>query len=141
MSFASKIRTIASTAIFTSITVITIVSPAAAQDRTAWIKDNETVTMTGYLMQGEDIYGLCDDDCNDINMFLYNEMGVMVDSDNQINAYPIVTAPYDGTFVIEVTMPSCTHGVGCSISLNSDQGFQVKSLGQTLVQIDSFKLA
>ncbi|MEL7353697.1 MAG: hypothetical protein AAF171_16930 [Cyanobacteria bacterium P01_A01_bin.116] len=102
---------------------VSTMGPAIAQNRTAWLKDNETTTMTGYLLQGEDISALCDEDCNDINLFLFNEMGVMVDSDNQIDATPIVTAPYEGTFVVEVSMPSCVHGAGCSVSLSSDHGF------------------
>lgn len=123
MSFSPKIRILAGTIACTLIALSSDISPAAAEDRTAWLKDNQTTTMTGYLLQGEDIYGLCDQDCNNIDLFLFNEMGVMVDSDQQEDTFPIVTAPYEGTFVIEVSMPSCTHGAGCSVSLSSDQGF------------------
>ncbi len=123
MSFSPRLRILAGSIACTVMALSSAISPAVAQDRTAWLKDNQTTTMTGYLLQGEDIYGLCDTDCNDINLSLYNEMGVMVDADNRADAFPIVTAPYEGTFVIEVSMPSCTHGAGCSVAVHSDQGF------------------
>lgn len=100
-----------------------VVSPAMAQDRTAWLRDNESTTMTGYLLQGEDVYALCDEDCSDLDLILYNEMGVMVDTDEQLDSFPIVTAPYEGTFIVEIAMPSCLHSAGCSVSLSSDYGF------------------
>ncbi|KPQ35093.1 MAG: hypothetical protein HLUCCA11_11785 [Phormidesmis priestleyi Ana] len=119
----SKLRLMTSTAVCALIAAGSLIAPAAAQDRTAWLKDNETTTMTGYLLPGENIYGLCDTDCSDMDLFLYNEMGVMVDSNTLDGAFPIVTAPYEGTFVIEIAVPSCTHGAGCSVSISSDQGF------------------
>lgn len=100
-----------------------VVSPAMAQDRTAWLRDNESTKMTGYLLQGEDVYALCDEDCSDLDLILYNEMGVMVDTDEQMDSFPIVTAPYEGTFIVEVAMPSCIHSAGCAVSLSSDYGF------------------
>jgi len=98
-------------------------SPAIAQDRTAWLRDNESTTMTGYLLQGEDVYALCDEDCSDLDLILFNEMGVMVDTDEQLDSFPIVTAPYEGTFIVEISMPSCVHSAGCAVSLSSDYGF------------------
>ena len=97
--------------------------PAIAQEHRSWIEDNETKKITGYLLQGESVSGLCDEDCSNMDLFLYNEMGVMVDSDDGIDANPIVTAPYEGTFVVEVSVPSCSHWAGCAVSVRSDQGF------------------
>ena len=99
------------------------VSPAMAQEHSSWIEDNETKKITGYLLQGESVSGLCDEDCSNMDLFLYNEMGVMVDSDRNADANPIVTAPYEGTFVVEVSVPSCEHWAGCAVSIRSDQGF------------------
>ncbi|NJM97513.1 MAG: hypothetical protein HC800_10395 [Phormidesmis sp. RL_2_1] len=132
MSLESSLRTLSTTAC--SVAMITVGAitvgamvdinrPAIAQDYTAWLQDNASTQVTGYFLQGESIYGSCDQDCNDINMFLFNEMGVMVDADDAIDATPIVTAPYEGTFVIQVKMPSCTHGLGCRLFVSSDNGF------------------
>jgi hypothetical protein len=98
-------------------------SALAQEHSSIWIKDNGSTVVTGYLLQGEDVQGLCDEDCNDMDLILYNEMGVMVDSDHEIDASPIVTAPYEGTFAIEISVPSCTHMVGCEVSVSSSEGF------------------
>lgn len=123
LSVRCSTRRVLSTLACASVAFIGAVSPAIAQDRTAWLRDNETTTMTGYLLQGEDLYAICDEDCSDLDLYLYNEMGVMVDADDEVDSFPIVTAPYEGTFVVEVAMPSCNHGAGCSVSLSSDHGF------------------
>ena len=99
------------------------VSPAIAQNRTAWLQDNGSTKITGYLLEGESIQGLCDSACKDLDLFLYNEMGLLVDSDEAIDPMPLVSAPYEGTFAIELSMPSCTHWAGCSASISSDYGF------------------
>ena len=99
------------------------VSPVMAQEHSSWIEDNESKRITGYLLQGESVSGLCDEDCSDLNLFLYNENGILVDSDVDADANPIVTAPYEGTFVVEVSVPSCEHWAGCAVSVRSDQGF------------------
>ena len=85
--------------------------------------DNGATTVTGFFLQGESIYANCDEDCMDLDLYLYTEMGVLVDSDIEEDSFPIVTAPYDGNFAIEVTMPSCVHSAGCSASISSDHGF------------------
>ncbi|MGB3297295.1 MAG: hypothetical protein WBA76_03420 [Phormidesmis sp.] len=123
MSFTFKLRSFVGTAACALAIVNGAMSPAVAQSRDRWLKDNESTTMTGYLLQGEDVYALCDEDCHDLNLFLFNEMGVMVDADEQIDSFPMVTAPYDGTFVIKVAVPSCTHWAGCAVSVSSDRGF------------------
>ncbi|MEM6448679.1 MAG: hypothetical protein AAF703_00020 [Cyanobacteria bacterium P01_D01_bin.105] len=127
MSFAFDLQTSIRTALVSSLSVTFVVagalSPVLAQEHSSWIEDNETKKVTGYLLQGESVSGLCDEDCSDLDLFLYNEMGVMVDSDDGADANPIVTAPYEGTFVVEVAVPSCTHWAGCAVSIRSDQGF------------------
>lgn len=123
MASFSNIRSIATTLACASIALVGIVSPAFAQDRTIWLNDNGQTTVSGYFLRGEDIYASCDEDCMDLDLFLYNEMGVLVDSDDALDSFPILTAPYEGTFSVQVTMPSCTHSAGCSVSLSSDYGF------------------
>jgi len=118
-----NVRNIASAIACTSVALVGLVSPAFAQDRTLWLNDNQETTITGYFLQGEDIYASCDEDCLDLDLYLYTELGVLVDSDEAVDSFPIVTAPYDGTFAVQVTMPSCTHSAGCSATVSSDFGF------------------
>ena len=101
--------------------------PAIAQDQTVWLRDNEETTVTGYFLQGEDIFASCDDDCNDVDLFLFNEMGVMVAADDATNTFPSVTAPYEGTFVLRVNVPSCNHGAGCSVARSRAGGLMSMS--------------
>ena len=119
----SNLRTVATSIACASVALVGAVSPALAQSRTVWLNDNGQTTVTGYFMQGESIYADCDEDCMDLDLYLYNEMGVLVDSDDEYDAFPILTAPYEGTFSVQVTMPSCTHSAGCSASISSDYGF------------------
>jgi len=98
-------------------------SDAIAQDRSLWLTHNSRTRLQGYFLQNEDIFALCDTDCQDIDLFLYNEQGTLVDSDDAVDAFPIVTAPYDGAFTLEITMPACSHSAGCAASISSDFGF------------------
>ena len=131
MSFVSYLQSSARTALVSRVSAVLVVagalvpaaSPVMAQEHSSLIEDNGTKRLTGYLLQGESVSGLCDEDCRDLDLFLYNEMGVMVDLDDGADANPIVTAPYEGTFVVEVSVPSCEHWAGCSVSVRSDQGF------------------
>mgnify|MGYP001800668993 CR=1 FL=1 len=118
-----NIRNIATGIACAGVALVGIVSPAMAQSRTLWLNDNGQTTVTGYFLEGEDIYASCDEDCMDLDLFLYTELGVLVDSDEELDSFPIITAPYDGTFSVQVTMPSCTHSAGCSVSVSSDYGF------------------
>ncbi|MEL7333039.1 MAG: hypothetical protein AAFN12_12375 [Cyanobacteria bacterium J06560_2] len=118
-----NLHTIATSIACASVALVGIVSPALAESRTVWLDDNGQTTVTGYFVQGENIYADCDEDCMDLDLYLYTEMGVLVDSDEAVDSYPIITAPYEGTFSIQVTMPSCTHSAGCSASISSDYGF------------------
>lgn len=119
----AKLRTAVTSMACASVALLSIMGPAFAESRTVWLNDNEETTVTGYFMQGESIYAECDEDCMDLDMYLYTELGVLVDSDEEYDAFPILTAPYEGTFSVKVTMPSCTHSAGCSASISSDFGF------------------
>lgn len=127
MSFASSLKAttqvLAVSGLSLAVMMASSLNSAIAQEHSSWIEDNETKRITGYLLQGESVSGLCDEDCADLDLFLFNEEGVMVDSDDGIDTSPIVTAPYEGTFVVEVSVPSCSHWAGCEVSVRSDQGF------------------
>jgi hypothetical protein len=123
MVFASKLFKLFGSVAAASVAFGSLVSPAMAQERTVWLRDEEMVTMTGYLLKGENVYADCDEDCSDLDLFLYNEFDKLVASDDELDAFPVVTAPYEGTFSLVVTMPSCNHVSGCSASVRSDYGF------------------
>lgn len=94
-----------------------------AQSRTDWLSTGESVTYNGSLYAGESVYATCDGDCTDLDISLYDaNSGQLVDSDVLTNAQPIVVAPYDGNFMIEVTMVSCSWEP-CAAWTASDYGF------------------
>ncbi|MEM8501987.1 MAG: hypothetical protein AAF716_02415 [Cyanobacteria bacterium P01_D01_bin.1] len=118
-----RLRTIVSSLACASVALFGLVNPALSQDRTVLLEEDEATTVTGYFMKGEVISAECDSDCTDVDMYLYTELGVLVDSDVEYDDFPIVIAPYEGTFSIEITMPSCSHPVGCNAYVSSEFGF------------------
>jgi hypothetical protein len=123
MSFAAKFRIFLGSAVCVSVALGSLVSPATAQDHSVWLEGEQVATLTGYLLAGENVYAVCDQDCSDLDLFLYDEMDTLVASDDQIDAAPIVTAPYEGNFSIVVSMPVCNYASGCSASVSSEHGF------------------
>lgn len=119
---AFNLRKIVSSLTCASFAILGSVSPALAE-RTLWLKEDEEATVTGFFMEGESIYAECDEDCENLDLYLYTKMGALVDSDEELDAFPIVVAPYEGEFSVKAAMPSCTHAAGCSASINSDYGF------------------
>ncbi|MBV5259758.1 hypothetical protein FLX56_15180 [Synechococcus moorigangaii CMS01] len=97
--------------------------PAIAQDRSFWLYNGDETTLSGYFYAGEEIYGDCDEDCYDLDFYLYNSVGELVDSDTLDDAYPIVQAPYEGDYTLRVVMYDCAHTAGCAVEVSSDYGF------------------
>ncbi|BAW95208.1 hypothetical protein NIES970_01100 [[Synechococcus] sp. NIES-970] len=97
--------------------------PTVAQDRALWLYDGEEETVSGYFYAGEDIYASCDEDCYDLDLFLYDSAGRIVDSDTLDDSFPIVQAPYEGNFSVRVKMYDCAHTAGCAVEVSSDYGF------------------
>lgn len=122
MPFAYKLRTLTTTAACTAVAVAGLASPAFSQDRTDWLTSGGITNTSGVFSEGESIYGSCDDDCTDLDMYLYDSDGNVVSQDIEPDAYPIVTAPYSGEFYIEVTMPVC-NAEACFVEVSSDYGF------------------
>lgn len=96
---------------------------AIAQSRDLWLYDGEQATVEGFFYSGESIYGWCDDDCYDLDLLLYDANGNFVTQDVATDANPVVVAPYEGFFTIQVTMPNCSHSAGCAVWVDSDEGF------------------
>ena len=116
-------RSLVATLMFTGLAIAGSVPEANAQDRSVWLYNGESTTVEGYFYAGENIYGSCDQDCADLDLFLYNSSGQLVDNDVAVDSVPIVTAPYEGNYTIEVSMPNCTHSAGCEAWVSSDHGF------------------
>jgi hypothetical protein len=121
--FNSKLRTFVGSAACVAVALGSVVSPALAQERSIWLADGELVTMTGYLLEGENVYADCDEDCSDLDLFLYNEVDKLVSADEALDSFPVVTAPYEGTFSVVVSMAACNHISGCAAAVRSDYGF------------------
>lgn len=94
-----------------------------AQSRTDWLSTGQSVSYDGFLLSGETVYATCDGDCADLDILLYDaNNGDLVDSDTLMDAQPVVVAPYEGTFVIEVVMASCSIEP-CAVWTDSEYGF------------------
>lgn len=96
---------------------------AQAQSRTDWLSNGQSVSYDGVLYAGEAVYATCDGDCTDIDILLYDaNNGRLVGSDILPDAQPVVVAPYEGRFVIEVVMASCRIEP-CAVWTESEYGF------------------
>jgi hypothetical protein len=65
------------------------------------------------------LVGVCDEDCRDIDLSLYDENNNLIDSDTALDDYPMVEVDpkWNGRFKVEVTMANCNastcyYGVG-----------------------------
>ena len=106
-----------------AIAVASSAAIAQAQSRVDWLSSGENIMYDGYLYDGEAVSAICDDDCYDIDLFLYDaETGDLVDSDTMEDAVPVVIAPYEGNFWIEVMMVGCSLEP-CETWTDSDAGF------------------
>lgn len=106
-----------------AIAVLGAAGLAQAQSRTDWLSAGESVTYEGYLFADENVYGICDDNCSDLDIYLYDAgSGELVDADTLLDDFPIVTAPYESYFLIEVVMVNCAASA-CETATDSDAGF------------------
>ena len=54
------------------------------------------------------VVGVCDQDCSDVDLFLYDATGTLVDSDQLDDDVPIVSVPGAGRYSAEVVMYECS---------------------------------
>jgi hypothetical protein len=119
-----RVRSVMTLTALIAASVMGIGSQAAqAQDRSLWLSYGQSATVQGYFAAGERIYGSCDGDCYDLDLFLYDAYGQLVYQDTATDAVPVIAAPYEGTFTIEISMPNCAHPSGCAAWVSSDYGF------------------
>lgn len=85
------------------------------------LPDDSSKFLTINLRAGNSyaLVGVCDEDCRDIDMRLYDENGNLVASDTATDDTPVVrvTPRWSGRFRVKVSMPSCSasscyYGVG-----------------------------
>jgi hypothetical protein len=107
-----------------SLGAIAILAMAArAEVRIAFLASGESETYEGYFLADEDIYASCDELCEDLDIYLYDAYTEeLIASDTLDDTYPTVTAPYDGTFLVETVMVTCLVEV-CEAWTDSDEGF------------------
>ena len=88
---------------------------------TGSLRDDENENLTLNLRRGTDyaIIGVCDEDCTDIDLRLFDEDGDEVDSDVETDDNPVVqiTPRASGKYRIKVIMATCStspcfYGVG-----------------------------
>ncbi|WP_026100865.1 hypothetical protein [Synechococcus sp. PCC 7336] len=117
-----NLRSLLATVAIAATALAGIALEANAQ-RSLWLYNGGSTTVEGYFNAGESIYGTCDGDCFDLDLFLYDANGNAIGSDTATDAFPIVTAPAEGYYTVEVTMPDCSHPQGCAVEVTSDFGF------------------
>jgi len=85
------------------------------------LDDDESTNLTVNLEQGKDyvMWGVCDQDCSDIDLVIYDSDGDEVDSDLETDDKPLlhVIPSRDGRYKVKVTMVTCSadpcrYGVG-----------------------------
>jgi len=85
------------------------------------LKDDESTTLTVTLDAGKDyvFWGVCDQDCSDIDLVLYDSNGDEVDSDVLSDDQPVVNVSpsREGRYRVKVSMVTCSaepcrYGVG-----------------------------
>jgi hypothetical protein len=55
--------------------------------------------------------GVCDQDCGDLDLYLYDENDNLIDKDEEVDDYPMVsvTPAWNGEFVVRVRMAHCAN--------------------------------
>jgi len=77
------------------------------------LEDNGSDSLTLNLQAGTSyaIVGVCDEDCGDIDLRLYDAKGNFIDSDTHSDDNPVVTVTprWTSNFKVQVKMASCSH--------------------------------
>jgi hypothetical protein len=75
------------------------------------INEDEDNTWTFYLYSGVDYLfrGFCDEDCNDLDLYLYDNDGSELDSDIEDDDFPLIyfTPSRTARYKIDVSMYAC----------------------------------
>lgn len=73
-------------------------------------RESEAVTLTLRKGYSYSIIGVCDEDCGDIDLFLYDENGNRIDSHDGSDSYPVVevTPRWTANFTVKTHMYQCS---------------------------------
>ena len=76
------------------------------------IEEDDDTSWTMYFSSSYEyvLGGFCDEDCDDLDLYLYDEDGNTIDSDTEEDDYPVITfSPKEsGRYKVEVSMYSCS---------------------------------
>lgn len=109
-------RSLAATAVLSSLALVGMASNAKAED--LWMLSGDSQVLEVYLGADQIVTGVCDSDCYDLDLHLFDVDGNLVSQDVATDAAPIVAAPWEGTFYLQVDMVNCAHPSGCGVSVN-----------------------
>lgn len=87
-----------------------------------WLNIGESFRIGTYLFENEPISSACSQDCYDIDLTLYDantKKSVAQDHDN--TSTPMVNAPYEGDFIVEVEMANCARSGGCRTWIREEE--------------------
>jgi len=115
------------TAVFVTAASVSVPNSAHAQDHAVWLNENAETSFTANFIAGESIRGVCDGDCFDLDLFLYDSAGNLVAQDISLGSAPVLLVPYSGAFTVRVAMSNCTHSAGCAAYFQSDYGFTINA--------------
>lgn len=81
-------------------------------ERHGTLSAGESIRHEVYVSSGRNYFasGVCDNDCSDIDLAIYDKFGNEVGADTQADDFPLVPfrASYTGTYYVEVRMWQCS---------------------------------
>ena len=84
-----------------------------------WLKQGESFDLEQYLSANESITAGCNEDCFDVDLILYDATRKeVIHQDTEDNINPKITAPYDGDFVVNLSLLNCSLSRGCKVWLD-----------------------
>lgn len=75
------------------------------------VEANGTVRFTFEAAAAATLVGVCDNDCSDVDLRIYDANGTLLDEDILEDDLPIVEIPGPGQYTAEVAMPGCTTSI------------------------------
>ena len=115
--------------VLVSLALIAMRLPSSAEDdltldHSRWLHTGETIQLKSFFFEGEQISGACSKDCYDLDLTLYDQLTQMPVVQELTNtATPTITAPYEGDFILEVSMSNCARSQGCRAWVQSEYEF------------------
>lgn len=87
-----------------------------------WLTEGEAFKLEQYLFANESMRAGCYEHCYDVDLILYDATTQeVVHKDTNANTKPKITAPYEGDFIVELSLPNCAVARGCKVWLDSEE--------------------